>query len=153
MAPIIQLADLDAPDFIDLIETHAELMLSQSPPESCHFLPIDGLKSPDITVWEMRNGPTLIASGALQQIDPRHGEIKSMHTLASHRGAGHGRRMLEHILAEAKARGYERLSLETGSMDGFAPARKLYASYGFVSCAPFGNYVNDPLSYFMTLEI
>lgn len=153
MAVTIQPANLEAADFVELIETHAALMLSQSPAESCHFLPIDGLKSDDISVWELRDGGQLIASGALKQIDLAHGEIKSMHTLAAHRGGGHGRAMLDHILTEARARNYSRLSLETGSMDGFAPARKLYESYGFVECGPFGDYVDDPLSYFMTLAL
>ncbi|MEM1037194.1 MAG: GNAT family N-acetyltransferase [Pseudomonadota bacterium] len=150
---MIQIADLNAPDFEALINTHAELMLSLSPPGSCHFLPIDGLKTPDVTVWEMRDQGELVGCGALKELTATHGEIKSMHTRSSKRGAGLGRMMLEHILTTAKNRGYTRLSLETGSMDGFLPARHLYENYGFEACGPFGDYKVDPNSLFMTLEL
>lgn len=151
----IQSADLGTPEFAALIDTHATLMLSLSPPGSCHFLPIDSLKRPDVTVWEMRDwgqedGETLVGCGALQQLSDTHGEVKSMHTLARYRGAGLGRKMLEHVIAVAKERGYDRLSLETGSMDGFKPSRMLYRSFGFEICPPFGDYVEDPHSVFMT---
>ena len=149
----IALADLEAPDFIALIDRHAQLMLSLSPPDSCHFLPIDGLKSPDVTVWEMRENNQLLACGGLKELNPEHGEIKSMHTLESARGRGLGRQMLDHILAVARQRGYTRLSLETGSMEGFAPARTLYETYGFTLCDPFGDYELDPNSVFMTREL
>ena len=150
MAITIQLADLEAPDFIALIDKHAELMLELSPPGSCHFLPIDGLKTNDVTVWDLRDGDLLLGSGALKHLSETHGEIKSMHTLSARRGGGLGKKMLEHILAEARARGYTRLSLETGSSDGFGPARNLYKAYGFSICGPFGDYVVDPHSVFMT---
>lgn len=146
----IQSADLDTPEFAALVETHAELMLSLSPPGSCHFLPMDGLKRSDVTVWEMRDGDTLVGCGALQHLSDTHGEVKSMHTLARYRGAGLGRRMLEHVIAVAEQRGYDRLSLETGSMDGFKPSRTLYRRFGFEVCPPFGDYVEDPNSVFMT---
>ena len=150
---IIKIADLNAPDFEALINTHADLMLSQSHPGSCNFLPIDGLKTPDVTVWEMRDKGELVGCGALKELTAPHGEIKSMHTRSSTRGAGLGRMMLEHILEVAKQRGYNRLSLETGSMDGFLPARRLYENYGFEACGPFGDYKVGPNSLFMTLEL
>lgn len=153
MTVTIAKANLEAPAFVDLINTHAQLMLSLSQEESCHFLPIEGLKSDAVTVWELRSDEVLVGCGALQQLIKTHGEIKSMHTLSSHRGGGFGRQMLEHILAEARRRNYLRLSLETGSMEGFRPARTLYETYGFVACEPFGSYTNDPLSCFMTLEL
>ncbi len=153
MAITIQRADLNAPDFIALIDTHAELMLELSPPGSCHFLPIDGLKTDDVTVWDLRDGDTLLGSGALKHLSDTHGEIKSMHTLSARRGGGLGKKMLEHILKEARQRGYTRLSLETGSSDGFSPARNLYKAYGFSICGPFGAYIEDPHSVFMTSEL
>lgn len=149
----ISIANLEAPDFIALINTHTDLMLSISPPGSCHFLPIDGLKTSDVTVWEMRDGPDLVGCGALKELDRAHGEIKSMHTRSAKRSAGLGRKMLEHILQTAKSRGYTRLSLETGSMEGFLPARRLYEAYGFTECGPFGDYKTDPNSLFMALEL
>lgn len=149
----IQTANLDTPEFAALIEAHAELMLSLSPPGSCHFLPMDGLRDPDVTVWEMRDGAALVGCGALKELSPTQGELKSMHTLASHRGAGLGRKMLDYILAEARARGYAKISLETGSQDGFKPSRSLYASNGFELCEPFADYVVDPNSVYMTLDL
>ena len=93
------------------------------------------------------------ASGALKELDRTHGEIKSMRTPAVLRRRGAGRAILAHILAEARARGYRRLSLETGAMPEFIPARKLYESFGFVYCGPFAPYKDDPYSVFMTLEL
>lgn len=150
MSITIQSADLDSPEFAALIDTHAELMLSLSPPGSCHFLPMDGLRTPDVTVWEMRDEGMLVGCGALQELSAAHGEIKSMHMRSQRRGSGLGRKMLDHILNEARTRGYTRLSLETGSMDGFKPSRTLYQSCGFEVCAPFGDYVEDPNSVFMS---
>jgi putative acetyltransferase len=63
------------------------------------------------------------------------------------------RAVLEHLMREARARAYERLSLETGSMAAFAPARKLYEAFGFAYCGPFGDYVEDPNSVFMTCRL
>lgn len=150
MSITIQPANLDTPEFAELIDAHAQLMLSLTPPGSCHFLPMDGLRRPDVTVWEMRAGDDLVGCGGLQELTETHGEIKSMHTLSTQRGAGLGRKMLEHILNEARRRGYSRLSLETGRMDGFIPSRTLYQSCGFETCPPFGDYVEDPNSVFMT---
>ena len=149
----IQPAKLDTPEFAALIDAHAELMLSLSPPGSCHFLPMEGLRTPDVTVWEMRDGSDLVGCGGLKELSKTHGESTSMHTLSTRRGAGLGRRMLQHILSEARKRGYTRLSLETGSMDGFIPSRTLYKSCGFELCPPFGDYVEDPNSVFMTFEL
>ncbi|MEO1304298.1 MAG: GNAT family N-acetyltransferase [Pseudomonadota bacterium] len=149
----IRPANLETPEFHALIETHAELMLSLSPPGSCHFLPMDGLRDPAVTVWEMRDGDRLVGCGGLKELSETDGEVKSMHTLQSERGRGLGRKMLEHVLAEARARNYQRISLETGSMDGFAPSRQLYQSRGFEICPPFGDYVEDPHSVFMTLRL
>ena len=93
------------------------------------------------------------ASGALKELDPKHGEVKSMRTPAALRGRGAGRALLTHIVAQARARGYQRLSLETGSMAAFAPARRLYAEFGFTECPAFADYVSDPYSVFMTRQI
>ncbi len=153
MSILIQIANLADPDFIALIEAHKALMLDHSPPESSHALLVDGLKSPEITVWEIRKDQVLVGCGALKQLSPAHGEIKSMHTIARVRRIGLGRNMLEHVLETARQRRYQRLSLETGSMDAFLPARRLYEAYGFEYCAPFGEYSEDPNSVFMTLRL
>lgn len=145
--------DLASAEMADLIATHAQTMLAASPPESCHFLPIDGLRQPSVSVWSMWEEGALIGCGALKDLGNGEGEIKSMHTRAHLRGKGLGRRMLEHILGEAKARGYTGLWLETGSMDAFIPARRLYESYGFTYAGPFGDYAEDPNSVFMHLQM
>lgn len=149
----IKVDDLRAPEIAALLEAHLKLMRETSPPESVHALDLDGLRAPEVTFWTVWDGATLLGCGALKQLDPAQGEIKSMHTAAAARGRGVARAMLAHILAEARARGYRRLSLETGSMAAFAPARALYARFGFRDCPPFGDYLLDPNSVFMTLEL
>lgn len=154
MAVSITLADLDDPDFRALIAAHKALMLETSPPESSHALRIDGLKRPEVTVWEMRQGGMLVGCGALKRLsDGKSGEIKSMHTVAQLRGGGLGRAMLNHLIGEARERYWTRLYLETGSQDAFRPARKLYESAGFIRCVPFEGYVADPNSVFMRLDL
>jgi putative acetyltransferase len=145
--------DLSGPEMADLIAIHAGTMLAASPPESCHFLPIDGLRQPSVSVWSLWEDGTLLGCGALKDLGDSTGEIKSMHTREVLRGRGLGRRMLEHILAEARRREYTALFLETGSMDAFLPARRLYERYGFTYCGPFGDYAEDPHSVFMTLAL
>ena len=150
MSVTIDLADLDAEDFASLVQAHKMLMLETSPPESSHALLLDGLRAPEVTVWEMRDDDKLIGCGALKRLsDGRSGEIKSMHTVAQFRRGGLGRQMLNHILAEARARYYTRILLETGRQDAFYPARKLYEEAGFVYCGPFEGYGDDPNSVFM----
>lgn len=149
----IRADDLSGPEIAELISIHAATMLAASPPESCHFLPIDGLRHPAVTVWSLWEDGALIGCGALKDLGDGTGEIKSMHTREVLRGRGLGRSMLEHILAEARRRGYTALWLETGSMDAFIPARKLYEAYGFSYCGPFGDYSDDPNSVFMNLSL
>ena len=128
-------------------------MYALGPPESVHALPLEGLKSPDVTFWTVWEGDVLMGCGALKELDAKHGEVKSMRTPARLRRRGAGRAILAHILGEARARGYTRLSLETGSMAEFKPAHKLYECVGFTYCGPFGPYKEDPYSTFMTLEL
>jgi putative acetyltransferase len=144
--------DLAGPEIAELIAVHAGTMLAASPPESCHFLPIDGLRDPAVTVWSLWEADALLGCGALKELGDGAGEIKSMHTREAQRGRGLGRRMLDHILAEARRRHYAALYLETGSMDAFLPARRLYEANGFRYCGPFGDYVADPHSVFMRLD-
>ena len=56
------------------------------------------------------------------------------------------------VIEEARRRSYGRLSLETGSGPGFEPALALYRKFGFVECAPFADYRDDPFSRFMTIK-
>lgn len=154
MSVTIVLADLDAGDFASLVQAHKALMLETTPAESSHALLLEGLKAPDLTVWEMRDDDKLIGCGALKRLsDGRSGEIKSMHTVAQFRRGGLGRQMLNHILAEARTRYYTRVLLETGSQDAFYPARKLYERAGFTYRGPFEGYGDDPNSVFMELAL
>lgn len=141
---------LDGPDIAALMQMHADLMLSLSPPGSCHFLPLEGLRRPDVSVWSLYDGERLVGSGGLKDMGNGHGEIKAMHTLHTERGRGLGELMLLHIMDEARARGMTHLFLETGAPDGFIPARKLYEKHGFESCGPFCDYQLDPYSVFMS---
>ncbi|MGD9629290.1 MAG: GNAT family N-acetyltransferase [Pyrinomonadaceae bacterium] len=145
--------DLTSPEIAELLADHLREMNQHSPPESVHALDLEQLKQPEITFWSIWNGDELVGCGALMQLDPTHAEIKSMRTDPKYRGQGAGRLMLRHILEEAKRRGYSRVSLETGSMAAFEPARRLYASHGFTECGPFAGYTLDPNSVFMTRNI
>ncbi|MGA0571738.1 GNAT family N-acetyltransferase [Variovorax sp. VNK109] len=150
----IQTDDPERADVLALLEEHLRHMHALSPPESVHALDPKKLKTPDITFWTARDADgLLLGTGALRELDETHGEVKSMRTPDALRRRGAGRAMLVHIVEEARRRGYARLSLETGSQDGFAPARRLYASAGFVPCGPFGDYTDDPNSAFMTLAL
>ena len=149
----IEIDDLSRPAIHALLNEHLRSMYELSPPESVHALGLEGLKSPDVTFWTVWDGNVLMGCGALKELDATHGEVKSMRTPAALRRRGAGRAVLTHILSEAKARGYKRLSLETGSMEAFKPAQKLYESFGFVYCGPFAPYKEDPYSAFMTLEL
>jgi putative acetyltransferase len=145
-----RLDDLNGSDIQALLRRHLDTMAEHSPPESRHALDLTGLRATDVTFWSIWDEVELVGCGALKELDPRHGEIKSMHTTKNRRGQGIAAAMLEHILKEASARGYQRLSLETGSMAAFAPAHALYSKYGFADCAPFAGYREDPNSLFMT---
>lgn len=147
---LIRVDDLAGPEIRALLEEHLADMRAISPPESVHALDLDGLRRPEITFWTAWSGNALLGCGALKELSPDHGEVKSMRTARAHRRSGVARAMLAHIVAEARRRGYERLSLETGSMAEFAPARALYERFGFGYCGPFAGYVDDPNSVFMT---
>ncbi len=149
----IRLDDLTAPQVLALIEQHLQDMAGLSPPESVHALGVARLRRPEVTFWTAWSGADLLGCGALYELSPQHGEIKSMRTAAEHRRSGVARAMLEHIVGEARRRSYQRLSLETGSMQAFAPAQRLYESFGFDYCPPFADYVDDPNSVFMTKRL
>jgi len=149
----IHIDDLRGPEIKALLEAHLDTMAAHSPPESRHALDLEGLRAPAITFWTVWDGDELVGCGALKALDVEHGEIKSMHTAKAHRGKGVGAHLLRHILDEAGQRSYRRLSLETGSMEAFLPARLMYEKFGFVICAPFADYREDPNSSFMTLAL
>nr|WP_297462064.1 GNAT family N-acetyltransferase [uncultured Halomonas sp.] len=149
----IRVDNLESPEVLALLHEHLSSMEVTAPAESRHALNLNGLRDSNIIFWSMWDGPNLLGFGALKHLTDSHAEIKSMRTAASHLRQGAATRMLQHIIQEATARGYSRLSLETGSMDFFEAARHLYASFGFVPCPPFGNYKPDPNSVFLTKMI
>ena len=147
---LIRIDDLTGPEIRALLEEHLRSMHELSPPESVHALDLSALRRPEITFWTAWSNDLLLGCGALKELDLTHGEVKSMRTVSARRRSGVARAMLEHIVEEARARAYSRLSLETGSSDAFAPARSLYERFGFSYCAPFSDYADDPNSVFMT---
>jgi putative acetyltransferase len=153
MSMDIRIDDLRSPEIAALLQEHLDDMALHSPPESIHALDLEKLRRPGITFWAVWQGGELLGCGAIKQLDPTHGEIKSMRTSNRHRRKGVAARMLQHILDEATRRGYRRLSLETGSPAAFEPARELYARFGFTRCGPFADYIEDPYSVFMTREL
>ena len=152
-AMLIRVDDLAGPEIRALLDEHLRNMHALSPPESVHALDLTALRSAGVTFWTVGSNGELLGCGALKELDPTHGEIKSMRTVSNQRRKGVGHAMLEHIVAEARRRAYIRLSLETGSMEAFAPARRLYERFGFEYCGPFAEYVMDPNSVFMTLRL
>lgn len=149
----IRLDDLAGSEIHALLQEHLESMRQISPPESVHALDLEALRKPEITFWTAWENRELLGCGALKELDAHHAEIKSMRTASRHLRKGVASAILRHILDVAQSRGYRRLSLETGSMAAFEPARTLYARFGFVPCAPFADYWNDPNSVFMTREL
>jgi putative acetyltransferase len=142
--------DLSGAAIRALLEQHFAGMLANSPAGSCHFLDFDGLRAGDVTFWSIHSDGDLAGCGALKMIDAAHGEVKSMRTHDTFLRQGVAARMLDHIIAEARTRGAERISLETGSSPAFEPALALYRRYGFEDCEPFADYKPDPFSRFMT---
>jgi putative acetyltransferase len=149
----IERDDLSRAEVHALLREHLAEMHAVTPPGFVFALDLDALRAPDITFWTAWEGLLLLGCGALKELAADHGEIKSMRTPAAHRRRGAGRAILEHIIAEARRRGYRRLSLETGSSAPFHPAHRLYARAGFTSCGPFGEYASGPNNLFMTLAL
>jgi putative acetyltransferase len=149
----IRLDNLRGAEIAALLEEHLEDMRRTSPPESKHALDLDGLRHPSISFYTVWENTALLGCGAVKELQEHSGEIKSMRTANAARGRGVASAVLQHILAVAKERGYQRLYLETGAFDFFVPARALYRKFGFAECPPFGDYKPDPNSVFMCLEL
>ena len=153
MALTITRADFADPALVAFLQAHLYDMEPTAPPESRHALDLTGLQRPGVRLWVGHDEGRLAGTAALAALTVGHEELKSMRTDPDLRGRGVARALLEHVLADARARGVRRISLETGAMEFFAPARRMYAAAGFVDCPPFGSYVDDPLSVFMTLDL
>ncbi|HUR48682.1 MAG TPA: GNAT family N-acetyltransferase [Acidimicrobiales bacterium] len=140
---VVALDDPRSPDVQALLAVHLAFAREVTPPCEVHALDVEGLLDPMVSLFSARREGVVLGIGALRELDPVHGEIKSMHTAETARGQGVGRAIVDHLLAVAAERGYRRVSLETGATPEFAPARALYAGAGFEQCAPFGDYVED----------
>lgn len=149
----ICIADLADPRMVALLERHGRGMLEASPPGTCHVFELDQLKAAPVTVWSATLHGELAGCGAIAELEPLHGELKSMRTHDAHLGKGVGRALLRHILGVARQRGYSRVSLETGAGERFAAANHLYTSHGFVECQPFGDYVATAWNRYLTLSL
>lgn len=146
----IRVDPLTGAEIAGLLREHLDDMARHSPPESVHALDLDSLRSPQITFWSAWTDDVLVGCVAIKELDPWHGELKSMRTATSYLRKGVASALMRHVLEEAHRRGYRKLSLETGAMAAFAPAHAFYASFGFERCGPFAEYVDDPYSVFMT---
>ena len=146
-------ADFADPRLSAFLQAHLDELRPTAPPESRHALDLASLRQPSVRLWVAWDGGYIVGTGALSVLEPGHEELKSMRTAPAARGRGIGRLMLEHLLEDAAARSVQRISLETGSMDFFAPARRLYESAGFVVCPPFGGYKEDPNSVYLSMVL
>ncbi|MEU9254045.1 GNAT family N-acetyltransferase [Streptomyces sp. NPDC048270] len=142
--------DLSGAEIAGFLDEHVRQMRSITPPDSKHALDLDGLRGPGVTFWSVLDGGGVVGCGAIKRLDAGHAELKSMRTSPALKRSGIASRLLEHIIAEARAMGFARLSLETGSAEFFLPARRLYEKFGFVHCEPFADYRPDVHSTFMT---
>lgn len=149
----IVVEDPSGPEVAAFLGEHLADMHATSPPESVHALDVSALQAVTVTFWTARSEAGLLGCGALKEIALDHGEIKSMRTTAAARGQGVGAALLAHLVETARERGYARVSLETGTQEYFAPARRLYLRHGFVACGPFGDYTDDPNSAYFTREL
>jgi putative acetyltransferase len=155
----IRLDDLSDPRIAIFLEAHLQDMRATSPPESVHALDLSKLRDPSVHFWSAWLGEagaadsTLVGTAAIKRLDADHAELKSMRTSASFRGKGIAKQVLQHVVEQSRALGFQRLSLETGTQPFFAPAHKLYLAYGFAPCDPFGSYTQDPNSRYLTMTL
>lgn len=150
---LIKLDDLSSPEIHSLLSLHISDLQSKTPSESCYVLNLTALKHPSISVYSAWEGNELLGCGALKELSSTTGEIKSMRTATAHLRRGVGRAIVQHIIDEAKGRGYVSLYLETGTGQEFRRARELYGRFGFGGCEAFGGYVAGGDNCFMRLVL
>lgn len=149
----VRLGDFEDARVVDLLREHLAGMHASSPPGSVYALDLSGLKHPLVSFYTVWDGDELLGCGALKHVDPTTAELKSMRTTARHLRRGAGAFMLEHLLRLARARGYARVCLETGSGPAFEPALALYRKHGFTPCPAFGEYVASEFNQFLQLAL
>jgi putative acetyltransferase len=149
----IRPGDFEDPRVLELLREHLAGMHASSPPGTSYALDLSGLRQPSISLFTVWDGDELLGCGAIKQLDASTGELKSMRVTAKHLGRGAGKRMLQHLLEVARARGYRRVSLETGSGDAFEAALGMYRRAGFINGAAFGDYDATEFNQFLHLEL
>jgi putative acetyltransferase len=152
-AVVILPGDLSDPSVLELLRVHLAGMHAITPAGSVYALDLSGLQAPSVTVWTVWDGGTLLGLGAIKELDATSGEIKSMRTDPRYLRRGAGARLLEHLLALARSRGYRRVSLETGTGAAFEPALALYRRYGFTDGPAFGDYQASEFNQFLHLDL
>jgi putative acetyltransferase len=145
--------DLRGAEVTALLVLHLEEMHRLSPPCKVHAMPVERLRQPDVTFYSAWDGEALAAVGALREIEPGRGELKSMRATPAYRGKGAGEAILLHLMAEARRRGYRWLGLETGRPESYRPAQNLYRKHGFAECEDFGDYAADDFSVCMSRQL
>ncbi|MEO9874848.1 MAG: GNAT family N-acetyltransferase [Anderseniella sp.] len=149
----IRVDDLSGPEIAGLLKGHLDHMATLSPPDTVHTLDLESLRVPEVTFWTMWDGSNLLGCGALKELDSSFAEIKSMRTAPEHRGKGVAEQLVGHILDVARQRGYQRISLETGTHADFQPAHRLYKRFGFDYGDAFADYAVTEHNVCMTLEL
>lgn len=149
----ITTGDLNNPKLQSLLAYHFEDLQLKSAPETSFVLDLSALRKPNITIYTAWEGDELVGCGAIKELDPKHGEIKSMRTAPGHLRKGVAKALVQHMITEAKQRKYNRLSLETGTAAAFADAQRLYQGCGFEKCEPFADYVSHEDNMFMTIKL
>ena len=145
--------DATGPEITALIGLHLAAVQADTAAEFRFALGLDALRAPDVTLWSLWDGAALLGCAALKDLGAGEGEVKSMRTHPDHLRRGVAARLLDHVIAEAKARRWHRLNLETGTSPSFAPAHALYRRFGFVDCGPYADYIESPHNHFMTLAL
>lgn len=149
----IRADDPTSPTVSGLIAHHLEQNRALMPPGFVYALDASALAQADTCFFTAWSDLALAGMGALRRLSPTHAEVKSMRTANGYERRGVARALLEHIAGEARARGYHRLSLETGTAPAYAPANALYEAFGFVDGPAFGGYPPSPHNRFMTLAL
>ena len=145
--------NFDNPKVNELLVNHFKELRSVSPENSCHVLDIKGLKAENIKFWSLWEEDELVGCGALKFLEKKHGELKSIRIADTFRKKNYGKKVIEHLILEAKKLKINKLSLETGAGNFFEPARKLFRNCGFKDCDPFDDYKENPDSCYMTIDI
>ena len=146
-------SNFEDPEVNQLLKKHFVELRSVSPKGSTHVLDIEGLQNKSIKFWSIYEHHKLIGCGALKFLDSNHGEFKSIRVADSFRKKGYGKKVISVLFEKSKELGVNKISVETGSGEFFLPARRLFKKFGFEECEPFGHYVNDSNSCYMSLEI